>query len=153
MSKSLWAVAVMGSLTLLLLVAGMVLSLDQFTVSSPAVKWVKLAEQITHDFKLDTTAAEVRIGLPTSSLRVAYVTHEDSKFDLSAQNAEMEKIARFAIGKYEGSDRRKIDEVQVTRSEIHGRGCFQQTYVAHFTLANPFRMGAGAATVFPESGK
>jgi hypothetical protein len=49
----------------------------------------------------------------------------------------MENVAKFAAENYKGRELGKLDQVEITRSEIHGRGCFQTTYVANFTLPNP----------------
>jgi hypothetical protein len=138
-SKGLWVIIVMGFLTITLLVVGMMMSLTQFQAASPAVKFVKLAEQISHEFKLEPVAAEVRLQPPPGALRVTYLTRVDTKFDITAQNAEMKKIAEFAIKNYQGNDRNWISDIQIQRSETHGSGCFQQTYVANFTLPNPYR--------------
>jgi len=68
---------------------------------------------------------------------INYSSLVDSHYDLSVQNSEMESIAKFSLQNY--SQAKKVDEVQVTRSETHGRGCFQQTFVSHFTYPNPAR--------------
>jgi hypothetical protein len=140
-SKGLWAILVMGFVTVTLLVVGMMISLTQFQAGSPAVKFVKLAEQIGREFGIETVAAEVRVDPAPGSLRISYLTRVDSKFDLTVQNAEMKKIAEYAIKNYQGNDRSWISDVQIQRSETHGSGCFQQTYLAHFTLPNPYRGG------------
>ncbi len=138
MSKTVWVIASMGLITMLLLAAGMAVSLGQFQ-EIPAVEWVRLAESIGREFKADPVSVKLSLRKTPSAMEIAYSSLVDSKFDLSVQNAEMEKLARYAIKTYKGKEQTLVDEIQITRSETHGRGCFQQTYVAHFTLPNPLR--------------
>jgi hypothetical protein len=137
-SKTVWLVVVMGLLAALVLAFGMMISLSQFQ-EVPAADWVKLAELTTREFKMDNAAVRVNLKAIPSVMRITYLTRADSKFDLTQQNLEMEKIANFAVENYKGKDLGLIDQVQINRSETHGSGCFQQTYVANFTLANPRR--------------
>jgi len=134
--KTVWLVLAMGLLSMLVLSLGMMLSLGQFQ-DSPAAEWVKLAEMTGRQFKANPTSIRANLRSMPKVMVINYSSLVDSHFDLSFQNKEMEEVARFALQHYR--DAKKIDEVQVTRSETHGRGCFQQTYVAHFTLPNPFR--------------
>jgi len=129
----------MGFVTVALLVVGMMVSLMQFQQGSPAVKFVKLAELIGREFKVENVGADVRMDPAPGNLRITYFTRVDTKFDISLQNQEMRKIAEFAIKNYEGSDRHQLGEIQINRSESHGSGCFQQTYVGRFTLPNPYK--------------
>lgn len=129
----------MGFVTITLLIVGMMISLMQFQKGSPAVKFVKLAELVGREFKVDNVGADVRMDPAPGNLRITYLTRVDSKFDTSVQNAEMRKVAEFAIKNYEGSDRHHLGEIQVVRSETHGSGCFQTTYVARFTLPNSYK--------------
>lgn len=149
MSKSVWVIAVMGLVTALVLSIAMALSLSQFQ-EVPAVDWVRLAELTTTEFKLENVAVRVNLRDNPSSMRITYLTRVDSKFDITAQNAEMEKVAKFAVEHYKGRELNKIDQIQITRSETHGSGCFQQTYVATFTHKNP-RKGAVQLHAFPPS--
>ena len=129
----------MGLVTMLALSMGMMVSLGQFQ-EVPAADWVKLAAGITEEFKFDT--ATVRVDARSAGpcrMKVAYVTKANSGHDSSAQNVEMENVAKFATENYKGRDLTKIDQVEITRSEIHGKGCFQTTYVANFTYDNPKR--------------
>lgn len=137
-SKSIWVIFSMGGVTALLLAVGMMMSLGQFQ-GAPAAEWVRLAESITRAFNLEKVAVRVDISSMPTSLTVSYITRADSKFDITQQNAEMEHVARFAAEFYKGRDAGMIEQVKIARSETHGSGCFQQTYVANFTLANPRR--------------
>ena len=125
-------------MTALALTVGMMVSLGQFT-ETPAIEWIKLAEALTKEFNLQNVSVRVNIANRPTSMRISYLTRTDSKFNLSVQNAEMENVANFAVKNYRGRDLTAIDQVQVTRSETHGSGCFQQTYVATFMLPNPIR--------------
>ncbi len=128
----------MGLVTMLVLAAGMMVSLGQFS-ETPAVEWVRLAELIGREFKAEPVGVRVNMRSMPSVMIINYSSLVDTKFNVSLQNAEMEKLARFAISNYKKDrEQRLIEEIQVTRSETHGSGCFRQTYVAHYTLKNPF---------------
>jgi len=126
----------MGLLTMLALSMGMMLSLGQFTETS-ASEWVKLAELTGRQFKAKPISVRVNLRNTPRIMVITYSSLVDSHYDLSVQNTEMEDVAKFALQNY--SQAKKVDEVQVTRSETHGRGCFQQTFVSHFTYPNPAR--------------
>ncbi len=136
MSKTVWLVLGMGLISMLILSLGMMLSLGQFT-ETPAAEWVKLSEQTGREFKAEPVSVRVNLRSMPRVMVINYSSLVDSHYDLSFQNKEMEKVARFALQNYK--EAKKVDEVQVTRSETHGRGCFRQTYVAHFTYPNPGR--------------
>ena len=120
------------------LVMGMMVSLGQLQ-EVPAAEWVKLAEATTSRFSLEKVSVRVDLlGRPTS-MQLSYLTKADSKFDTSLQNAEMESIAQFAVGTYKGKDLHLIENVLITRSETHGSGCFQETYVTKLTHVNTRR--------------
>jgi len=129
----------MGLLTMLALSMGMMLSLGQFTETS-ASEWVKLAELTGRQFKAKHISVRVNLRNTPRIMVITYSSLVDSHYDLSLQNTEMEDVAKFALQNY--SQAKKVDEVQVTRSETHGRGCFQQTFVSHLTYANPNRQEA-----------
>jgi hypothetical protein len=131
-------IVAMGAVTMLVLAVGMMVSLGNFT-ETPAAEWVRLAENISREFKADPVSVRVNMRSMPSAMIVTYSSLVDSKFNVSLQNAEMEKVAQFAIANYKkGREQKLIEEIQVTRSETHGSGCFKQTYVAHFTLKNPY---------------
>lgn len=138
MSKSVWLIAVMGLLTMLVLAVGMAMSLGQFQ-DVPAVEWVRLSESVAREFKADHVTVKISLQKNPSTMALAYSSLLDTKFNLSVQNTEMENVAKFAIKTYKGKEQTMVDEIQITRSETHGRGCFQQTYVAHFSLPNPLK--------------
>ena len=133
----------MGLVTILALSMGMVISLGQFQ-EAPAAEWVKLSQAITDRFQFDnvTVKVDLNTGGP-SKMKVAYVTKANSGFDSSAQNVEMENVFKFAVDSYKGKELGKIEKVEITRSEIHGRGCFQTTYVATTTYDNPKKRAHG----------
>ena len=150
MSKSVWIILTMGLVTMLALSMGMMVSLGQFQ-EVPAAEWVKLAQGISGEFKFDnvTVRVDARGGGPCA-MKVAYLTKANSGFDSSAQNVEMENVSKYAVNNYKGRDLSKVDQVEITRSEIHGRGCFQTTYVANFTYPNPKRRIPGMRSFVPE---
>jgi hypothetical protein len=132
-SKTVWTIALMGFVTLLLVTIAMVLSLSQFS-ETPSSEWVRLAEQIATEFKAKNVAVRVNLNIPPGSLRVSYLAGIHSNYSVEAQNAEMERVAQFAAAHYKGRDMRYVREVKVNRTEIHGSGCFQTTYEGNFTL-------------------
>jgi len=137
-NKSVWVIICMAAVTTVALVMGMMLSLNQLQ-EVPAADWVKLAEATTARFNLEKVSVRVDLmGRPTS-MQLSYLTKADSKFDTSLQNAEMERIAQFAVDTYKGKDLHLIENVLITRSETHGSGCFQETYVAKLTYVNTRR--------------
>jgi hypothetical protein len=135
-SKTIWLVLSMGLLSMLALAIGMMVSLEQFQ-ETPAAEWVKLAEQAGRQFKASPISLRVNLRSAPRSMVINYTSLVDSHYDLSLQNAEMESIAKYAIQNY--SLAKKVDEVQVTRTETHGRGCFRQTFVSQLTYPNPDR--------------
>jgi len=126
----------MGLLSMLVLSMAMMLSLEQFKETS-ASEWVKLAEVTGRQFKANPISVRVNLRSTPRTMVINYSSLVDSHYDLSIQNTEMEEVSKFALQNY--SQAKKVDEVQVTRSETHGRGCFQQTFVSHFTYPNPNR--------------
>jgi len=129
----------MGLLCMLAMSMFMMLSLGQFQETS-ASEWVKLAELAGRQFKAKPISVRVNLKSTPKSMVINNSSLVDSHYDLSVQNSEMESIAKFSLQNY--SQAKKVDEVQVTRSETHGRGCFQQTFVSHFTYPNPNRQEA-----------
>ncbi|MBV8881089.1 MAG: hypothetical protein JO332_14060 [Planctomycetaceae bacterium] len=138
MSKSIWLIATMGLITMLALALGMGISLGQFQ-ETPAVEWVRVSELIGREFKAEQVATKVDLRNAPSAMIISYSALIDSKFNLSVQNTEMENVAKFAIKNYKGREQTMVDEIRVTRTERHGRGCFAQTYVSHWTIPNPLR--------------
>jgi hypothetical protein len=134
--KTVWVVAGMGLLSMLALSMGMMLSLGQFQETS-ASEWVKLAEMAGRQFKAKPISIRVDLRSTPKIMVISYSSLVDSHYDLSVQNTEMENIAKFSLQNY--SQAKKVDEVQVTRTETHGRGCFQQSFVSHLTYPNPNR--------------
>jgi hypothetical protein len=128
----------MGTITLLLISIAMMFSLTQFQ-ETPSVEWVKLAEQISSEFKAKGVAVRINFTMPPGFMKISYTAGIDSKYDLAVQNAEMERIARFAIANYKGRDMKYVTEVRINRTEIYGSGCFQTTYVGNYTLQVPKR--------------
>ncbi|HZE98368.1 MAG TPA: hypothetical protein VE981_15155 [Planctomycetota bacterium] len=138
MNKSVWAIAIMGVFTVLFLAVGMTMTLSQFQ-ETPAIEWVRLGETISREFKAQNVGVRVNLRSNPGAMIVNYESLVDSHFDLSMQLAEMEKVAAFVAATYKGRDLALFDEIQVTRSESHGRGCFRQTYSSHQNYPNPMR--------------
>ncbi len=134
----MWTIAIMGTATLLLISIAMMLSLSQFQ-ETPSGDWVKLAEQITAEFKAKSVAVRINFAMAPGYMKISYTAGIDSKYDLASQNVEMERMARFAIATYKGKDMKYVTEVRINRTEVHGSGCFQSTYVSNFTLPVPRR--------------
>jgi len=148
MSRSVWVILILGFLTVVILVIAMLGALRQFG-DSPHSNATKLALAIKGEFHFESVVTGTRNEGVKGFLIIHYETHADSKFNQEAQTGEMQRVAQFAAGKFDASDKRNIDEIQVRRTEIHGRGCFQQSYVATHTLPNPHR-GAPPAPFRPQ---
>src|SRR5437762_2578559 len=112
----------MGIFTAFILIVAMAFSLGQFQ-ETPVAEWVKLAESINREFKMENVAVRVSLLNSPTAMRISYVTRVDSHFDLSVQNQEMERVGAFALKTYKGRELARIDQVQITRSETHGSGC------------------------------
>ena len=137
----------MGLITALVLSLAMMISLGQFK-EVPAADWVKLAEATTNEFKFTNVAVRVSLHSTPPVMKISYDTEADSKFDLSVQNAEMGKVGEFALRNYKGRELNIVSQVEVTRSESHGSGCFRQTYVSSLSVPNPRRNGVPGASPF-----
>ena len=151
MSRTVWTIAIMGTITLLLISIAMMFSLSQFQ-ETPSGDWVKLAEQISAEFKAQSVAVRVNFAMAPGFMKISYVAGIDSKYDLASQNAEMERMARFAIATYKGKDMKYVTEIRVNRTEVHGSGCFQSTYVSNFTLPVPRRLQESSTPGAPVPG-
>lgn len=136
MSRSLWSILILGILTALLLTLGMLFTLDQYQ-QSPAGNRFKFAETIRTEFQFDSAGADVSPIEGKMVLRISFMTTKDSKHDPAAQRQEMERVAAFAAGKYDGKDRSSIQEIQIKRAEVRGKGCFQKTYHNNHATAAP----------------
>ena len=136
MGKSTWTILFIGMVAVMLLSMMMCFSLQQFEMS-PAGRNSKLALSVRNKFEFESVGAVVGREAGKKVLRVAYLTLRDSKFDATAQRQEMTEVANFAIGKYEGRDKGVLDEIRVTRKELHGSGCWQRTYIAYHAIPNP----------------
>ena len=119
----------MAAITAVALVMGMMVSLGQLQ-ETPAADWVKVAEAISSRFSLEKCSVRVDLLNRPASMQVAYLTKADSKFDTTAQNAEMESVAQFAVGNYKGKDLYMIENVLVTRtfSKAYGLAGFRVGY-------------------------
>jgi hypothetical protein len=137
-SRSVWVILCLSAFTALILVVGMMVSLNQLQ-EHPAAHWVKLAEATTARFNLEKVSVRVDLVAKPTSMQLSYLTKTDTKFDTTIQNAEMDAVAQFAVNTYKGNDLHQIENVLITRSETHGSGCFQETYVAKYTYVNPRR--------------
>lgn len=73
------------------------------------------------------------------TMSIHYVTLQDSGMETEKQNEEMRGVATLALSNLQPVDRKKIETVNVHRSEIHGSGCFRSEYKADLVVENPFR--------------
>jgi hypothetical protein len=137
-NRSIWFIAVAGFLTAIILVVMMLFMLKRFG-DSPLSKTTRVAQFIRSQFHFDSVGANLEAGTLKTVLNVHYETKIDSKFSTDFQNAEMKSVAEFALTKVDPFERRSIDEVRVQRAEVRGGGCFQRTYLADYTVPNPYR--------------
>jgi hypothetical protein len=142
--KSVWVVLSLGAVAALLLVVAMMASLSQFK-DTPAAMRTALAASIQNEFQFIATGTEVRNQAEKSWLRIVYEAKpsKDIAFSKEASDAEMTRVAQYAIEHYKGRDRTVLDEIRVYRSETHGRGCFQSEYKADLAIPNPIRKAPG----------
>jgi len=139
-NRSVWVIIILGFLTVVILVIAMLGALRTFG-DSPQSNATKLALSIKGEFKFESVGTVVRDEGMKGALFVHYETHANSKFNQEAQLSEMEKVALFASSKLDIGERKRVDEIRVRRTEIHGRGCFKQSYVANHVRPNPNRGG------------
>lgn len=128
----------MGFIAVVILTITMMFMLKWFG-DSPLSRNTKIAVSLKSEFQLEAVGTDIRAGSQKTVLLVHYETKADSKFSLAAQSQEMKKIADFAAGKLEPLDRRKVDEIQVRRTEVRGRGCWQRSLVSDEVFPNPAR--------------
>jgi hypothetical protein len=114
----------------------MLVTLDTYQ-QSPAGNRFKFAETIRTEFQFESTGADVSPFDGRMILRVFYLTKKDSKYDPAVQRKEMEDVAAFAAKSYDGKDRSTIQEIQIQRTEVRGRGCFQKTLQDRLTAEPP----------------
>jgi hypothetical protein len=135
-NKPLWYVAIFGLIGLGAMVMFMTVSLEGLK-SSPAGNRVKLAESVRQQFGFDRSAAAVDAGPQRSVLVVSYHPKPGPAADPSAQTRELQAVAEFAGKTYDGDDRKRIDEIEVRRVEVRGRGCWKNEYVNKTSIRNP----------------
>jgi hypothetical protein len=136
MSKSMWIIALMGFATVMIIVVAMLLSLSMFQ-QSPASNRARLSQQVRNEFGFTEVASDVRDVLGRTILIVAFESTVDSKYDAAVQKAEMEKVADFVVKRYDGDDRRSIQELRVKRREVKARGCWTKLIEAEHVVQNP----------------
>jgi hypothetical protein len=147
-SRTLWTIVTLGFVAIVVLVVSFLVVFKAFR-DSPSGSTAKVAVAIRGEFHLDSVGARMIPGAHSTALAIYYDTHTDSKFSVDVQNEEMKAVAIFAAGKLEPLDRRSVDEIRVHRSEVHGSGCWQRTYVSDLTVPNPLRGMPGIPSPFP----
>jgi len=148
-NRSIWVIMVLGFLTVVVMVVAMLATLRSFG-DSPASNATKLALGIRSEFHFEAVGTAVRMDGIKNYLSISYETHADSKFDQAAQTREMDKVAAFAFSKVDPTERKNLDEIRIRRSEVHGRGCFQQSYVAAHVVPIPGRSGGPPSPFKPQ---
>ena len=134
----MWSIAIIGFLTLVFMMMAMLVMVRQFN-QSPYSNSTKLALKIRGEFHFESVGTGLRYEGLRRYIIVQYETHADSKFDQAAQTREMQKVAEFTAQNADSDERKRADEIRVQRAEVHGRGCFQQTFTAGHAIPNPFR--------------
>ncbi len=138
MGKAIWVVFVMGILALVLVMVGFLATLTLFS-ESPAGNRARLAENIRGRFNFDSAGVQVKLDEGKKVLRVSYETSQDSGNDVLRQQKEMKEVAEHAARQYDEKDKKEIEEIRVVRTEVHGRGCWQDRRVARESFPNPAR--------------
>jgi hypothetical protein len=137
--KSVWAIFVIGILTTLFLVMGMLMTLTQFE-GTPGWMLTKLGNSIKSQFDFISAGTEQAYDGRRTTLKIQYQSKPGRlAFNQELAREEMKKVAEFAIQKTDSRERINIDDIAVRRIEVHGRGCFQNTYSAEFSMPNPLQ--------------
>ena len=146
MSRTLWSIVVIGALCLGFMIVAWLLVLKGYNESSYSTA-TKLALAIKNEFHFESVGTTTQVTSTVEGLKrvlmVQYDTHADSKFDVDVQNREMDRVGKFAVESSDRGDRPRFVEIRVRRTEIHGRGCFQQSYVSDRVVPNPFHIPPG----------
>lgn len=140
MARSAWMVLVLGILGMGMLMLGMCVSLDTFAGSAAGAR-VKVAQGARSQFGFESAAAWLTMEGSKRVLHVSYVTRQSSGFDMTVQNAELERVGTYVVNHYDGTDKKEIDEIRVLRTEIRGRGCWQSRETQQVVRPNPHRKG------------
>lgn len=148
MSRSLWTIAIIGFITIVILVITFLFMFKRFG-DSPYSKGAKISLAIRDEFHFDAVGTGTVAETQKTAFLIQYDTRADSKFNLAAQNQEMQAVAVFAVGKLEPLDRKNVDEIRVRRTEVRGSGCWQRSYVTDLTVPNPLRGAPGTLPPFP----
>ncbi len=138
MSKTIWVVFVMGIVALALLMVGLLATISEFS-ESPAGARARVAQGIRNRFGFESANVRVALEGRKKILLISYETRQDSKYDIALQQREMKEVVGHAVSKYEERDLREIEEIRVTRTEVKGRGCWENRQVARETYPNPAR--------------
>ncbi len=137
MGKSVWFIVVFGLLATAGLAIAMFLTLEMFQQSA-AGSQSKTAEAVQAKFKFESVIALVIIEEGRPHLGLRYSTTQGLP-NAEGETAQMTEVAQFAIGTYDGKDKRLIEEIRVTRRERRGAGFWVNTYESRHTIPNPFK--------------
>ncbi len=129
-TSALFTVSGIGVLGFLVVTILMWWTLDQFE-GTPAGNMAKLANDVQGQFQFDGAGVDASREGKETILRVEYRTSRNSKYDLEVQNREMDKVAQYAAAGYAEERKQEVDRVHVTRHELRGSGCFQDTYTSN----------------------
>jgi hypothetical protein len=138
MGKAIWIVFVLGIVALVLMMVGFLATMT-FFADSPAAGRTRLAVNLRDRFGFENVGVLVRQEDGKKVLKISYETFQDSKNDVLRRQQEMKDVAEHAARQIDEKERRQIEEIRVTRTEVHGRGCRQDRQVARETFPNPAR--------------
>ncbi len=139
MSKSTWTILALGAMGAACLMMAMCASLQTFTTLPPSANRAGLAENLRGRFGFESAGVLVTVEEGRNIMRISYETQQDSKRDILRQRQEMKEVADHAVAQLEGKERREIDEIRVTRTEVRGSGCWQDRQAARESFPNPAR--------------
>lgn len=138
MRKSIWTLLFIGVFGFFAVIVMLLYTLSTFSVAG---LFTKVAEHLKETYHIEK--AILRIGLENrnSIFYIDYTTKTDSNYDPKIYDKEMEGIGKSAITLYEGRDKNTIESIHVTRTEIKGSGCFQNSFTTSKRIKNPLREG------------
>ena len=139
MSKSLWSIMILGFVCIITMMM-MLFSLSAFQ-RSPAANRAKFSNMIRERFQFTEVGADVKAIGTQLVLRVEYVSALDSNFNDDLMKDELERVAEFTKQRYDGKDRRGIDQLRLRSTEVQGSGCWTRTLEREMTVDKPFAPG------------
>lgn len=136
MSKSIWYIFIFGILGVLLLTMAMCMSFDMQSDTDLGSRR-KLGNAVCKEFRFVSAEVELKQEGTRKLMRVKYTTRPEAPLVDFQVNSEMLKVAAFARHRYEGTDKRYIAQVLVTRTEMRTGEGGEESAVTERLFTNP----------------